>query len=243
MGKIYAVTSGKGGVGKSTVSVGLSLALSKSGKNVLLVDMDEGLRCLDIMLGVENEVVFDLSDILGGSEITDAVYQSERFADLHLIPAPAKLGMIDAFAFSSFVSKVSTMYDIVIFDFPAGIDFSLYTCLPKDSLFLTVAFPDPVTVRDAAAVSAKLDSMGCQSRLIINNFQYKLTKKHIFKNIDDIIDESGLKLIGIVPKSDELSLFSIKHKLKPKGNAMSAFVRIAKRLNGEHCLLPKPKKI
>ena len=243
MGKIYALTSGKGGVGKSTVSVGLSLAFSKMGKTVLLVDMDEGLRCLDIMLGVEESVVFDLSDILLGKEITDSIYSPKNYPNLSLIPAPATTGMIDAFAFSTFIKNVESLYDIIIFDFPAGIDFSLYTCLPKGTLFLTVAFPDPVTVRDAAIVSNGLDKLGASSRLIINNFDYKLTKRKIFKNVDNIIDKSGLRLLGIVPKSKELSLLSVKHNIKVKGNAMSAFMRIAKRLEGENILIPALKKI
>ena len=243
MGKIFAVTSGKGGVGKSTVSVGLSLALSQSGQTVLLIDMDEGLRCLDIMLGIDKSIVFDLADILSGKEIADAVYEIDGHKNLYLIPAPSKIGMIDAFAFTSFVNEVKDMFDIIIFDFPAGIDFSLYTCLPKETLFLTVAFPDPVTVRDASIVSHRLFEIGCKSRLIINNFQYKLSKKRIFKNIDEIIDQAELQLIGIVPQSHELPLLSTKHKLKNKGKAMLSFKRISKRLLGENLPLPKIKKI
>lgn len=243
MGKVFAVTSGKGGVGKSTVSVGLSLGFSKQNYKVLLVDMDEGLPCLDIMLGIEEPCIFNLSDILLGKEISDVVYKSKRNENIHLIPAPETVGMIDAFAFTTFVNTVKDLYDIVIFDFPAGIDFSLYTCLPKETLFITVAFPDPVTVRDASVVSRKLYKLGFHSRLIINNFQYKLTRKHIFKNIDEIIDQSALRLLGIVPKSEELALLSINHKLKPRGNSMKAFHRISKRLNGENILLPNPKKI
>lgn len=243
MGKVFAVTSGKGGVGKSTVSVGLSLGFSKQNYKVLLVDMDEGLACLDIMLGIEEPCIFNLSDILLGKEILDVVYKSKSNENIHLIPAPETVGMIDAFAFTTFVNTVKDLYDIVIFDFPAGIDFSLYTCLPKETLFITVAFPDPVTVRDASVVSRKLYELGFGARLIINNFQYKLTKKHIFKNIDEIIDQSALRLLGIVPKSDELALLSINHKLKPRGNAMKAFNRISKRLCGENILLPNPKKI
>ncbi len=243
MGKVFAVTSGKGGVGKSTVSTGLSLSLSSMGYKVLLIDMDEGLACLDLMLGIDGPCIFNLSDILQGKDINDCIYQTQKHPNIHLISAPENIGLIDAFNLSNFANKVKELYDIIIFDFPAGIDFSLYTCLPKDTLFITVAFPDNVTIRDASIVSRKLYQLGFEARLIINNFDYKLIKKRIYKNIDDIIDESALRLLGIIPKSEELSLLSVNHRLKKRGKAIKAFTRISKRLCGENILLPKPKKI
>lgn len=243
MGKVFAVTSGKGGVGKSTVSVGLATAFSKMNQKVLLIDMDEGLRCLDVMLGLEEKVVFDLSDILTTNDITNSIYTVDNNPFLSLIPAPTKMGMINIDLFTAFVQKIIGFYDIVIFDFPAGIDFTLYTCLPEQTLFLTVAFPDPVTLRDASVVADNLEEIGARSRLILNSFDYKLTKQKIYNTIDDIIDKSGLQLLGIVPRSNELNLLSINHTLQPKGNAMKAFFRIAKRLSGENVPLPKLKKI
>ena len=122
-------------------------------------------------------------------------------------------------------------------------DFSLYTCLPEGALFLTVAVPDPVSVRDAAAVSDKLSELSCSSRLVINNFKYRLVKRGIFRNIDDIIDSAGLRLLGVVPSSEELAFLSVTHRIKPNGRPMRAFKRIAVRLGGESVLLPQPKKI
>ena len=243
MGKVYAVTSGKGGVGKSTVSIGLAFAFTKLNKRTLLVDMDEGLRCLDLMLGVDKSAVFDLSDVLMGKEMNDAVYEVEGTDRLYLIPAPSSVGQIDAFSFSHFAQLAADSYDAVIFDFPAGIDFSLYTSLPKDTLFLTVAVPDPVSVRDASYVSKRLCEISCSSRLIINNLKYSLVKQRIYRNIDDIIDSAGLQLLGVIPNSEELAFLSVNHKLKQKGKPMAAFLRIAKRLDGEHILLPNLKKI
>lgn len=243
MSQIFAITSGKGGVGKSTVSAGLAFAFSGLSKKTLLVDMDEGLRCLDIMLGVDSSAVFDLSDILMGKDMADAVYKVGESNNLFLVPAPSDVGKIDAFAFSGFVREAEKEYDIIIFDFPAGMDFSLYTCLPKGALFLTVAVPDPVSVRDAAAVSEKLSGLSCSSRLVINNFKYRLVKRGIFRNIDDIIDSAGLRLLGVVPSSEELAFLSVTHRIKPNGKPMRAFKRIAVRLCGESVLLPQPKKI
>lgn len=243
MGKVFAITSGKGGVGKSTVSVGLAYAFCKAGKKVLLVDMDEGFRCLDLMLGVDSSAVFDLSDILMGREIEDAIYTCDNPRGLHLIPAPAKTDTVDAYSFAKFAAEVEAVFDIVIFDFPAGINLSHYSALPHNTLFLTVAVPDPVSIRDAAVISRQLSEISLPARLIINRFIYKQSRKYGFKNIDSMIDSSALRLIGIVPESYDLSLISVKHKLENKSRALAAFKRIAARLSGENLLLPKLKKI
>ena len=154
-----------------------------------------------------------------------------------------KLLMIDAFSLANFVNQVKDSFDVIIFDFPAGIDFTLYDSLPKDTLFLTVAFPDAVTVRDAGIVSGLLSQKGFESRLIINRYDYRLLKRKFYKNIDNIIDEAGLQLIGVLPISEELQLLSQGFRPKPKSKGFKALTRISKRLNGEHILLPKIKKI
>lgn len=243
MGICLATTSGKGGTGKSTVSCGLSLAFAKMGKTVLLIDMDEGLRCLDLLLGIDSNVVYDLSDILDGSPITNAIYPIPVNPLISVIPAPSKPGSVTAEALSLFAEKVKALYDVVIFDFPAGLDFSLYTAIGNDVQFLTICNPDPVSVRDAAAVCSSLPESKLAARLIINRFDAEYIKKKIYSNIDDIIDTSGFRLLGLVPQSTDLMLLGINHKIKPRTRAFKSCLRIAKRLCGEDVRLPKIKKI
>lgn len=243
MGICLATTSGKGGTGKSTVSCGLSIAFAKMNKSVLLVDMDEGLRCLDLLLGVDHKVVFDLSDILSGASIADGTYTLPQNSRISVIPAPQQIGNITADALSQFAEKVKSMYDVVFFDFPAGLDFSLYSAIGADTQFLTVCNPDPVSVRDAAAVCSSLPQNKNAARLIINRFDAEYIKKKIYSNIDDIIDISGFRLLGLVPQSKDLMLLSITHNLNKKTKAFKALYRIAKRLLGDEIRLPKIKKI
>ncbi len=243
MGVCLAVTSGKGGVGKSSLSIGLAFAFCAKAQRVLLVDMDEGLRCLDLMLGVDKQTVFDLSDALNSERIEDSIYPCENCSGLYLMPAPSKVGAVDEERFSEFSKRIASMFDTVIFDFPAGIDIPLYKALPKDTFFLTIAVPDPVSIRDAAAVGNELLAEGIASRLIINRFVYKQSRKFKLRNLDEIIDSAALRLIGIVPESEEITLLSLTHSLRKKGKAMAALSRIAGRIEGEQILLPKLKKI
>ncbi len=243
MGMCLATTSGKGGTGKSTVSCGLSLAFAKMGKSVLLVDMDEGLRCLDLLLGVDSKVIFDLSDILNGSPITNAVYTIPTNPLINVIPAPSQPCSVTFDALKDFAEKVKSLYDVVIFDFPAGLDFSLYSAIGFDAQFLSICNPDPVSVRDAAAVCAVLPENKNAARLIINRFDAEFIKKRIYSNIDDIIDISGFRLLGLIPQSIDLMLLSINHNIKSRTRAFKACLRIAKRLCGEDIKLPKIKKI
>ncbi len=243
MGICLATTSGKGGTGKSTVAAGLSFAFAALGKSVLLIDLDEGLRCLDLMLGIDDEIVFDLADIANGKSISDATYQFAKDSNISIIPAPSTLGSITPEKLAEVASEVKKQYDVVIFDFPAGVDFSLYSALGDNVQFLAVCNPDPVSVRDAAMVCAKLPQLRIEPRLIINRFKLEYIKNGIYSNVDDIIDISGLRLLGIIPQDDELLFLSISHRLKKRGHAKRALMRIARRILGEDVKLCRFKKI
>ncbi len=242
MGKIFATTSGKGGVGKSSVAVGLGFAFADLGKSVLLVDMDEGLRCLDLLLGVDSSAILDLSDALKTEEISDIAYCCKS-KSLKLIPAPLKVGEINSEDLKVFAQKAENLYDIVIFDFPAGLNFTLYKALPSKTVFLCVTTPDPVSVRDASAAGNQLNNLNLGSRLIINRFNIKTHLKRKQKSIDGIIDTAGVRLLGIVPETAEINTLSINHRLKKRGKSIKAFLRIAERLEDKNIPLKNLKKI
>ncbi len=243
MTTVLGIVSGKGGTGKSTVSCGLAVAFASMYKRVLLVDLDEGLRCLDLMMGIEKDVVYDLGDVLSGQDINTAVYTSPEFENIKIIPAPQNAGILNPASLEKFIKNLGSTYDYIIFDFPAGADFSLCNALGKNAQIIAVSNMDPVSVRDAAVTGRNIEPKKNPPRLIINKFNADYIKNGVFYNIDDIIDNSAIRLIGLVPNSSELTLFSVTHSLSKRGKAFKSFLRIAKRINKEDVLLPNYKKI
>lgn len=231
MHKIIAVTSGKGGVGKSTFSVGVARALCRLSKKVLLVDLDSGFRCLDLMLGVSEQVVFDINDISSGKiEAEDAIIRSEGFCpDLIAAPfdpqAPITEGILKIIALCD--------YDFIIFDFPAGFSEINYRILPKDTMFITVSTPDPICVRDAAAICRALRSFAKNRRLVINRFDKDMISSGNHFGIDELIDSSSTRLIGVIPEDRESAFMLSVSKDVKRGKTRKAYLRIAERLCGK----------
>lgn len=242
--KIIAVASGKGGSGKSTFSVQLSIALEKLGKKVLLIDMDEGMRCLDMLLGTSENLIFDLSDAVSGKELELCLLPVERHKSIMLLAAPSSKGLFEYEDFGRFVKELKKQnFDTVIIDLPAGLDAGLYKALPLDTEFVCICNPNQVSVRDAANVGNFLNTIGRRGRLVINRFEKYFIKNILFDNIDDIINETGLALLGIIPESEGLKYAFCTGKFLTRGRDFKAFLRIALRLCGKDVKLPKLKKI
>jgi septum site-determining protein MinD len=246
MGRLIAVTSGKGGVGKSSVSVHLATALAKMSNRVLVVDLDAGMRCLDIMLGVRDRLIFDVNDVLSQNQtIENAVLTVPNTNEyLHFLAAPLK-GKINPNGLSVFAKEVSNLYDFVIFDFPAGAVDELYSALPRYTEALVVSGADAVSLRDAAIMGADLAELNLMSiRLVLNRVSFDTMRRGITANIDEVIDESGIRLIGVVPQSMDVYMSCCSGQALPKkSRALKAFERIAKRIMGYDVPLVPYKKI
>lgn len=245
MGRLMVITSGKGGVGKSTVAAGLGCALARRGRSVLLLDMDEGLRCLDSMLGLSERTAFDLGDVLlDRRQVEDAVLPVEGYEGFFLMAAPLRPGVIQREAVQRLTGRLLDRYDDLILDCPAGIDRGFRFSVPPGSQALVVVNPEPVSVRDAAVVDGLLEDMGIYPRLmVLNKFDRKSMRSGCFPGIDSVMDGAGLRLAAIVPYDQAAARAAAMGEPLEKGRAARAFDRLAARLDGEEVPLPPIRKI
>ncbi len=200
MAKTILVASGKGGVGKSTVSVFLAEALAAGKSSVLILELDSGLRNLDVSLGLTKDIVFDLGDILRGScDIKDAVYPCHFRPELSFIPAALKSADITSEHIRDLVSAVGERFEYIIIDCPAGLGEAFEAAAASADMALVIATPDPSSIRGARTTGAELLSLGVKNRrLVIERCPQKAKELAPINNLDEIIDGTELQLIGVI---------------------------------------------
>ena len=237
MGEAIAFLSGKGGTGKTTVCAGIATALAKEGKTVLCIDCDIGLRNLDISLGLSDEPVLNFLDITHGHYLLEQLQSHPRFPTLWFLTAPVNIQAdeINEEAFALMISNAKEMFDYVLMDAPAGVDAGFrLTSLNADRIFV-VTNSDPASIRDAGRIGQLLELMGrANVRLIVNRINPKLINA-LERNVDDIMDEAGLPLIGVVPEDNSVLLSATAGMpllMYTRRGAAAAFRRITRRMRG-----------
>lgn len=241
LGKVFVIASGKGGVGKSTVAANLGVALCKLSKKVLLIDMDEGLRSLDLILGVSSHTVFDVSDIVNGNcSVNQAVIPCKICQNLYLLPAPVNVNSIrNPKLMKSLCKQLSKYFDFILIDSPAGVGNGFLNAVTSADNALVVVNPDPVSVRDGAYVARLLRKNKINNiRLIVNKLESRLIKRGIYHNLDEIIDSTAIQLIAAIPNDPLIVKSSSKGEILENSISTLAFERLAKRLLGQTVLLP-----
>ena len=238
MNNVIVAASGKGGTGKSTVCVGIAAALVKQNKRVLLIDCDCGMRGLDIMLDVEEEILFDCSDAVSGNcKPTDAVYRSRNMSELYLMAAPFDTeNEISPSVFCQLVYELCDNYDYVIIDSPAGLGSGFATAAAPADRAIIVTNAEPTGLRGALKVRRRLIELGKDYiRLIINRFdREEFELLGCYDDLDEVIDASCTRLLGLVP--NDLRLSSIVQNGCVGLNwcpSQAVFDCIVKRIEGE----------
>lgn len=238
MGDIILVTSGKGGVGKSTISSCIGRELSKMGKKTVLVELDSGLRCLDIMLNVSENVVYDIGDVFSKRcPLEKAVVKASENDILFLLPASSSFDQNPTAEDVSEICRVlSRSHDFVIIDAPAGLGKGFDRAFRICDMAILVVTPDMVCVRDAEKMTRRLDDLGIKTqRLLINKVKENFTKLNILPDLDYVIDQTATRLIGVVPEDDNVTVkTSMGSELNKNSLANECFRRIAKRICNEN---------
>ena len=237
MSECIALLSGKGGTGKTTICAGIATALAKEGKTVLCIDCDVGLRNLDISLGLSDFPVLNFLDITHGHYLLEQLQSHPLFPTLWFLTAPVNIQAdeISEEAFAQMIQKARGLFDFVLLDSPAGMDAGFRLAVNNADRLLVVTNSDPASIRDAGRIGQVLELMGkVNVRMIVNKITPKLVTA-LSQNVDDIMDETGLPLIGVVPDDPSVILSASSGKpllLYTRRGASAACRRIAQRLQG-----------
>jgi septum site-determining protein MinD len=238
--KVVTITSGKGGVGKTTAVANLAVALAARNQKVTCVDADIGLRNLDVIMGLENRIVYDLVDVVEGRcRLRQAMIRDKRVPELYLIPA-AQTRDKTAVSPSDMVrlcDELRPEVDWILIDSPAGIERGFKNAIAAADRILLMTNPEVSAVRDADRVVGLLNSEGKDSpSLVINRINPVMVKRGDMLSVEDVLDLLAIDLIGIVPEDENVIVASNKGQplsLDSKSKAGLAFQNIARRLMGE----------
>jgi septum site-determining protein MinD len=244
--KVITVASGKGGVGKTTSVANIAVALALRGQKVTCIDGDIGLRNLDVVLGLENRIVYDLVDVIEGRcRLRQAMIRDKRLSELYLIPA-AQTRDKTAVSPSDMVrlcDELRTEVDWIIIDSPAGIERGFKNAVAAADRVLVMTNPEVSAVRDADRVIGLLEAEGKgPASLIINRLNPAMVRRGDMLSVEDVLDLLAIDLIGIVPEDENVIVASNKGQplaLEDKSKAGQAFQHIARRLLGEKVAFPE----
>lgn len=210
--RITVVTSGKGGVGKTTVTANLGTAIAMAGYRTLLIDMDLGLRNLDIVMGLENRVIFTLLDVLEGRcRIKQALIKDKRVSNLFLLAAEQTKDKeaLEPEQMQKLLNLLREDFDYILLDCPAGIEKGFLNAVCGAEEALVVVNPEVSSIRDADRIIGLLEGHGIKEKqLIVNRLRKDLLRKHKIFSPEDISDILGLPLLGSIPESDEVVISS-----------------------------------
>ena len=247
MGEVIVITSGKGGVGKTTTTANLGSALAMRGKKVVLLDTDIGLRNLDVVMGLENRIVYDIVDVIEGKcKLRQALIKDKRFTDLFLLPA-AQTRDKDAINEDEMIrltQRLKEEFDYIIVDCPAGIEQGFKNAISGADRAIVVTNAEISSIRDADRIIGLLESSNIRNpELVINRIRPDMVRRGEMMDVEDILDLLSIDLIGVVPEDENIITQTNKGEpavANKKAASGKAYIEIARRILGENVEITIP---
>lgn len=236
MGTAIMVTSGKGGTGKTSVAAGTASCLAALGHKVLCIDLDVGLRNLDLALGLSDRALMDFSDVMERRcSLLNAAVEQPDIPGLYLLTAPLSAEGLDVESFCTLVEEAKDCFDFIFMDSPAGLGAGFQLALAAADRAIVVSAVDPAALRDAQRTVSELLTQVKDLHLVMNRVRPSLIRK-LRTSLDDAMDTAGLPLLGVVPEDASVTLAaasSVPLVLTTYQGAAPAFLNIAKRILGQ----------
>lgn len=244
LGEVIVITSGKGGVGKTTTTASLGAALALRGQRTLVVDADIGLRNLDVILGLENRIVFNLVDVAKKiCKPSQAIIKSKKSNNLFLLPASQTddKDVIDEAEVRYVLDQFRREFHYILVDSPAGIEQGFRNACAGADSSIVVTTPEVSAIRDADRVVGLLASKGIEARLIINRIDFDMVRRGDMLSVRDVQDILGVEILGVIERDEQIIVAANCGEpvtYNPKSKAGQAFTRIAGRVCGESIPIP-----
>ena len=239
-GKVIVITSGKGGVGKTTATANIGTALAEMGKRVCLIDADIGLRNLDVVMGLENRIVYDIVDVVEDNcRLEQALIRDKRNDNLFLLPAAQTRDKtaVTPFQMKELTDTLKEEMDYVLVDSPAGIEQGFKNAISGADEAIILTTPEVSAVRDADRIIGLLESEGIKNpEVIINRIRIDMVERGDMMNIEDMIEILAINLLGVVPDDESIVVSTNRGEpivLSEGVKAGTAFINIARRISGE----------
>ena len=237
--RVIVITSGKGGVGKTTTTANIGAALADKGHKVLLIDTDIGLRNLDVVMGLENRIVYDLIDVIEGRcRVSQALIKDKRCPNLVLLPAAQirDKNDVNTDQMKELIFSLKESFDYILIDCPAGIEQGFKNAIAAADEAIVVTTPEVSATRDADRIIGLLEAAGIKSpRIVVNRLRIDMVKDKNMLSVEDILDILAVKLLGVVPDDENVVISTNKGEpLVYKGDSLAAkaFKNIASRVEG-----------
>lgn len=239
MGEVIVVTSGKGGVGKTTTTANIGTGLAKLNKKVVLIDTDIGLRNLDVVMGLENRIVYNLVDVIEGNcKRNQALIRDKRYENLYLLPAAQTKDKtsVTPEQMKKLTEELKEEFDYVILDCPAGIEQGFKNAIAGADRALVVTTPEVSAVRDADRIIGLLEANEIKkTHLIVNRLRADMVKRGDMMSAEDVIDILAVDLIGQVPDDENIVVATNNGEPLVGDNSLAgqAYMNICRRIGGE----------